>query len=205
MIHQQDILRIAGLVSVTVLFLAVAACSTANTDQKSAANTTAQAEQGEGVKMQEIDFNTITGEETSLQEYDGKVVLLVNVASECGYTPQYAGLEELYRTYGDSGLVVLGFPANNFGNQEPGSNEEIMQFCETRFDVTFPMMAKVSVKGDDKHPLYVQLTEHSPLSGEIQWNFTKFLLDRDGQPVARFDSGTEPLSDTLVGEVKKLL
>jgi len=152
-----------------------------------------------------LKFATITGDTTDLAAYDGRVVLIVNTASKCGYTPQYAGLEELYRTYKDSGLVVIGFPANNFGGQEPGSNEQILQFCTGRFDVTFPMMAKVSVKGNDKHPLFRYLTEQSPLPGEIGWNFSKFLLDRDGRLVARWDSGVKPVSDEIVNGIKEAL
>ena len=138
--------------------------------------------------LQDIPFQTITGESTSLKDYAGKVIMIVNVASRCGFTGQYAGLEELYQTYSDSGLVVIGFPANNFGGQEPGSNEEILSFCQTKFDVTFPMMAKVSVKGKDKHPLFRRLTEGNEFSGEIKWNFTKFLIDREGKLAGRFGS-----------------
>jgi len=154
--------------------------------------------------LQAIPFNTIAGTSTSLADFSGQPVLIVNVASECGSTPQYAGLEELYRTYRDSGLVVLGFPANNFGGQEPGTNEQILNFCTSRFDVTFPMMAKISVKGKDKHPLFIALTEQSAIPGEIKWNFSKFLLDRDGKLVARFETSTEPTSDELVSAIKKL-
>ncbi len=155
--------------------------------------------------LMNIPFQTITGDSASLSDYAGKVILIVNVASKCGYTPQYAGLEELYRTYKDSGFVILGFPANNFKNQEPGTNEEILKFCKSKFGVTFPMMAKISVKGEDKHPLYVELTEKSKFPGDITWNFNKFLLDRKGNVVARFDSPVEPMSDELVGHIKKLL
>jgi len=150
-------------------------------------------------------FLTITGDTTSLADFGGKVVLVVNTASECGFTPQYAGLEELYRKYKDRGLVVVGFPANNFGGQEPGTNEEILNFCTTKFDVTFPMMSKVSVKGKDKHPLFVYLTEQSPLPGEIQWNFSKFLLDKNGRLVARYPSKVTPLDSELVSTVEDLL
>lgn len=153
----------------------------------------------------DIPFKTITGEETSLQAFKGNVVLLVNVASECGFTPQYKGLEALYRKYKDSGFVIIGFPANNFGGQEPGSNEEILKFCQTKFDVTFPMMSKISVKGKDKHPLFVYLTEDSNLPGEIGWNFSKFLLDRDGHLVARYPSETTPEDKELVDKIKSLL
>jgi len=155
--------------------------------------------------LMNIPFQTITGDSASLSDYAGKVILIVNVASKCGYTPQYAGLEELYRTYKDSGFVILGFPANNFKNQEPGTNEEILKFCKSKFGVTFPMMAKISVKGEDKHPLYVELTEKSKFPGDITWNFNKFLLDRKGNVVARFDSPVEPMSDELVGHIKELL
>ncbi len=152
-----------------------------------------------------IPFETITGEKISLDAYHGKVILIVNTASKCGYTPQYDGLEKLYREYKDSGLVVIGFPANNFGAQEPGTNGQIIEFCQTTFDVTFPMMAKVSVKGDDKHPLFKYLTEESSLPGEIAWNFNKFLLDRDGRLTARYESKVTPQSDELVEKVRELI
>jgi len=152
-----------------------------------------------------IPFETIAGDTARLDDFRGHVVLIVNVASECGYTPQYADLEALYRRFGDSGLVVIGFPANNFGGQEPGTNEQILTFCQSKFDVTFPMMAKVSVKGSDKHPLFAGLTETSPLPGEIEWNFSKFLLDRDGNLVARFPSKVGPMSAEIVAKVEELL
>jgi glutathione peroxidase len=152
-----------------------------------------------------IPLETITGDTTTLADLESSALLLVNVASKCGYTPQYEGLEALYRQYKDSGLVVVGFPANNFGGQEPGSNEEVLSFCQRRFDVTFPMMAKISVKGGDKHPLFAALTENSQIPGEIEWNFSKFLLDRDGRLVARFDSNVKPLSDGLLDKLRPLL
>lgn len=151
-----------------------------------------------------IPFKTISGHDSTLADFNGKVVLVVNVASECGYTPQYAGLQKLYEQYKDSGLVVIGFPANNFGGQEPGSNEQILKFCATKFHVTFPMMAKVSVKGKDKHPLFAYLTEQSSIKGEIKWNFGKFLLDRDGELVARFDSGVAPDAPELTSRIVSL-
>lgn len=152
-----------------------------------------------------IPFQTITGEERNLGAFEGNVVLLVNVASECGFTKQYAPLEKLYEKYKDSGLVVIGFPANNFGGQEPGSNEEILNFCTSKFDVTFPMMAKVSVKGNDKHPLFSYLTENSDIKGEIEWNFSKFLIDRDGKLVKRFEPKIDPLSKEITDAIKQLL
>ncbi len=151
------------------------------------------------------EFATITGEATSLDDYKGKVVLLVNTASRCGFTGQYAGLEKLYREKKDAGLVVIGFPANNFKSQEPGTNEEILNFCRAMFDVSFPMMAKISVKGDDIHPLYKYLTEDSPYPGEITWNFNKFLLDREGNVVARFESAVSPDDTQLLAKIDELL
>lgn len=150
-------------------------------------------------------FNTIEGKTTSLEAYKGKVILIVNVASKCGYTPQYNGLEQLYHKFKDRGFVVLGFPANNFGNQEPGTDQEIQKFCTTTFNVTFPMMSKVSVVGDDIHPLFGYLTEKSSLPGPIKWNFSKFLVDKKGQLVSRYPSGVEPLDSSLVAKVEELL
>ena len=149
----------------------------------------------------------IDGANAPLHQYKGKVLLLVNVASKCGYTPQYAGLEALYEKYKDRGLVVIGFPANNFGAQEPGTNEEIKSFCTRTYHVTFPMYAKVSVKGDDKTPLYQYLTQEANPStnGEIGWNFTKFLVDRNGKVIARFDSKIKPDDPGLTGSVEKAL
>lgn len=154
-------------------------------------------------KMKDID-----GKEVNLADYKGKVVMLINVASNCGYTKQYKGLEALYEKYKDQGFVIVGFPANNFGGQEPGSDEEIKKFCTSKFSVTFPMMSKISVKGDDKAPLYKFLTE-SPtagdFAGDIGWNFTKFLVDRNGQVFARFASKTTPEDAELTGAVEKAL
>ena len=152
-----------------------------------------------------IPFNTITGDSTNLTAYKGKVVLVVNVASQCGNTPQYAALEALYRKYKNRGFVILGFPANNFGQQEPGTNEEILTFCKTNYDVTFPMMSKISVAGPDQHPLYTYLTKESALPGKITWNFGKFLLDRNGVVIARFDPKTKPDNPELVSKIEKLL
>ncbi len=145
---------------------------------------------------------TIDGREISLSEYDGEVVLVVNTASECGFTPQFAGLEELYRAYRDRGFTVLGFPCNQFGGQEPGTEAEISGFCEKNYGVTFPMFAKVEVNGADEHPLFTWLkTEGGGLLGSrIKWNFTKFLVGRDGQVIGRWSPTTEP--SALGGEVE---
>ena len=152
-----------------------------------------------------IPFQTITGEDTSLAKIEAGAYLVVNVASRCGFTKQYEQLEELYRRYKERGLVVIGFPANNFGGQEPGTNEEILNFCTSRFDVTFPMMSKISVKGKDIHPLYAYLTEKSAFPGEIPWNFTKFLLDKEGTVIARYNPQTGPLDKELVSKIEELL
>lgn len=166
--------------------------------------------QTEKAKTAAIDYfhlplKTIAGNDTTLESFKGKVVLLVNVASKCGNTKQYAALEELYRKYKDRGFVVVGFPANDFGGQEPGTDQEILNFCQSKFDVTFPMMSKISVKGEDKHPLYAYLTQESPFAGEIEWNFTKFILDRTGKPAARFTPKTVPDSDEVIATVERLL
>jgi glutathione peroxidase len=151
----------------------------------------------------EYPVNRIDGQRTTLAEYRGQVLLLVNVASKCGLTPQYAGLQSLYETYRDRGLVVAGFPANEFGAQEPGSNDEISQFCQTNFGVTFPMFAKICVKGKDIHPLYSELIRTAP-GGEIQWNFEKFLVDREGK-VTRFAPIVTPNDPTLIAAIEKAL
>ena len=140
-------------------------------------------------------MNSIDGQPVSLKSYKGKVVLLVNVASKCGYTQQNTGLEALYEKYMVKGLVIVGVPANNFMQQEPGTNEEIKTFCSRKYNVSFPMMSKVSVLGEDKTPLYRYLTDKSSdpkFAGEIKWNFTKFLFDRSGKPVARFEPAVTP-------------
>ena len=156
-----------------------------------------------GFEMEDIDGNPV-----KLAQYKGKVLLIVNVASKCGYTPQYAGLEALYEKYRDRGFAVLGFPANNFGSQEPGSNEDIKQFCTVNYHVTFPMFSKISVKGDDKHPLYQYLTgseQGRQFGGEIKWNFNKFLIGRDGDIIAVYGSKTEPQSPELTGRIESAL
>jgi glutathione peroxidase len=152
-----------------------------------------------------LPLRTITGDSTTLADFAGKVILLVNTASKCGYTPQYAGLEALYKTYKDSGLTVIGFPANDFKQQEPGTNTEIAEFCRSNYGVTFPMMEKISVKGETQHPLYKYLTTESPFPGEITWNFNKFLLDREGRIVARFDTKIKPDDPQVIARIKELL
>jgi len=148
----------------------------------------------------------IDGRERSLSEFKGKVLLIVNTASKCGFTPQYKGLEELYRKYHDQGLVILGFPCNQFGKQEPGSEAEIGQFCELNFGVTFPLFAKIEVNGPGAHPLYQHLKAQAPgLLGSkaIKWNFTKFLVDRAGRVVERYAPTATP--DSLKQDIERLL
>jgi glutathione peroxidase len=153
--------------------------------------------------VHEFTLNSIDGKPAPLSAYRGKVVLIVNVASRCGFTPQYAGLEALYEKYKDRGFVILGFPANNFGGQEPGTNEEIKTFCSTKYNVTFPMYSKISVKGDDKAPLYQFLT--AATGSEIQWNFTKFLVDKSGKVIARFEPKVTPESPDVTSAIEKAL
>jgi glutathione peroxidase len=153
-------------------------------------------------------LSSIDGQPAPLAAYKGKAILLVNVASKCGFTPQYTALESLYEKYKDRGLVIVGIPANNFGAQEPGTNQEIKTFCTRTYHVSFPMMSKVSVKGDDTTPLYQFLTDPATdpkHSGEIKWNFTKFLIDRNGQIAARFEPNVTPDSPEVTAAVEKAL
>ena len=148
-------------------------------------------------------FANLLDEPVSLCQFTGKVLLIVNTASECGYTPQYEGLEKLYRRYRDQGFAILGFPANDFGGQEPGSNKEIAQFCHVNYDITFPMFAKTSVAGANANALYRALAAKT--GKPPRWNFHKYLLDRAGQPVAVFESAVEPDDTRLVAQIEKLL
>ena len=153
-------------------------------------------------------MNSIDGQPVSLKSFQGKVVLLVNVASKCGFTPQYTALEAVYEKYKSRGLVIVGIPANNFMSQEPGTNAEIKTFCSTKYNVTFPMMAKISVKGDDQTPLYTFLTGKATdpqFAGDIKWNFTKFLFDRNGNPVARFEPKVTPDSADVTAAIESAL
>ncbi|MEE1748653.1 MULTISPECIES: glutathione peroxidase [unclassified Streptomyces] len=158
--------------------------------------------------LHDIPLRTLTGEPTSLADYSGKVVLLVNVASKCGLTPQYAGLVKLQNEYADRGFTVLGVPCNQFAGQEPGSAEEIQTFCSTTYGVSFPLLEKTEVNGDGRHPLYVELARLADADGEagdIQWNFEKFLISPAGEPVARLRPRVEPESPELVTAIESLL
>ncbi|MDQ0221199.1 glutathione peroxidase [Peribacillus cavernae] len=164
--------------------------------------------------------NLSNGEEISLEKYKGKVMLLVNTASKCGLTPQYEGIEKLFETYNEKGFTVLGFPCNQFGGQEPGTDEEISSFCSVNYNVTFPLFQKIEVNGENAHPLYQYLREQAPVDADldensplnqdsnvedssIKWNFTKFLIDQDGNVVKRFAPTTKP--EEIVGDIEKLL
>ena len=154
----------------------------------------------------DIPTKDIDGKAASLKPYEGKVLLIVNVASRCGYTPQYKALEATYEKYKDQGLVVLGFPCNQFGGQEPGSDAEIKQFCTSKYNVTFPMFDKLEVNGSSRHPLYVALAgEGSPFPGNIKWNFTKFLVGRDGKILKRFESKVKPDSAEVTAAIETAL
>ncbi|MFD7639354.1 glutathione peroxidase [Kitasatospora sp. NPDC059795] len=156
----------------------------------------------------ELPIRTLAGEPSSLAEHRGKVLLLVNVASKCGLTPQYSGLERLQEVYGERGFTVLGFPCNQFAGQEPGSAEEIQEFCSTTYGVSFPLFEKVEVNGAGRHPVYARLTEVADASGEagdVQWNFEKFLVGADGEVVGRFRPRTEPESPELVAAIEAQL
>jgi glutathione peroxidase len=152
-------------------------------------------------------IHTLSGDETSLAAFDGKAILAVNVASKCGLTPQYTGLEELQQKYSDRGFTVVGFPCNQFGGQEPGSADEIATFCSTNYGVTFPLMEKIDVNGDDRHPIYAELTDVADAeghTGDIRWNFEKFLIGPDGT-VTRFAPTVTPEDPALVGAIESSL
>ncbi len=154
----------------------------------------------------DIPLKDINGKDTTLAAYKGKVLLLVNVASQCGYTPQYKGLEAIYKKYSDRGFTVLGFPCNQFGSQEPGTDAEIVQFCTSKYNVTFPLFDKIEVNGANRHPLYVMLAgPDSPFPGNITWNFNKFLIGKDGKILKRFDSKVTPESAELTQAVESAL
>jgi len=170
--------------------------------------TSAPAEPMAETSVLDFTMKSIDEKDVPLSTYRGKVLLIVNVASRCGHTKQYEGLEKLYETYRGQGFEVLGFPANNFMGQEPGSNEEIKEFCSTRFGVQFPMFSKISVKGDDQHPLYRFLTSEATnpgFAGNVKWNFQKYLVNRDGEVIAKFAPGDEPLSTEVVSALEAAL
>jgi glutathione peroxidase len=160
------------------------------------------------MSLYDIELTTLAGEPTTLADLRGKAVLIVNVASKCGLTPQYNGLEQLQERYADRGFSVVGFPSNQFGNQEPGTAEEIRTFCSTTYGVTFPMMSKINVNDPDRHPLYqelVQTADAEGAAGDVQWNFEKFLIDPEGKVVNRFRPMTQPEDETVVTALEAVL
>jgi glutathione peroxidase len=163
-----------------------------------------RAEGTKAMSFHDFTMKTIDGEQRSLDEHKGKVLLVVNVASACGYTPQYEGMEKLHERLKDRGFAVLGFPSNDFGAQEPGTEEQIKSFCTTNFGVTFPMYAKIPVKGASKHPLYAFLTQGPP-AGEVSWNFEKFLVGKDGQVIGRYKSSVTPEDPKLAEDIERAL
>lgn len=184
------------LLTACLLFLLVGIAFTVNADKL------------QQISIYTIPVETIEGDTISLGEYEGKALLIVNVASKCGFTPQYEGLQNLYERYSEQGFAVLGFPANNFASQEPGTDEEIQQFCTTNYGVSFPMFSKISVKGDDQHALYQYLTDkrtNPEFAGEITWNFNKFLIGPDGQILNRFGSKVKPESEEITGAIEAIL
>jgi len=156
------------------------------------------------MSLHDYTLPTIDGADQSLADFRGNVLLVVNTASACGFTPQYAGLEKLHETYAPRGFRVLGFPSNDFGKQEPGNEQEIKTFCSTRYQVTFPLFSKIAVKGPSKHPLYAFLTQAAP-AGEVKWNFAKFLVGKDGNVIARYDSSVTPQDPALLAAIEKAL
>lgn len=156
--------------------------------------------------LSEIPFKTIKDQDSSLADYEGKVVLIVNTASKCGLTGQYEGLEKLYKKYKTKDFVVIAFPCNDFNGQEPGTAKEIQKFCKTQYDVSFPLMAKVHVKGEEQHPLYTALTgPKGAFPGDVKWNFGKFLIGKDSKPIARFEPKQQPESPEITSAIEKAI
>jgi len=198
---------VRAMIVLEVVFLGLS-CKPRDTSTSTPESSTSSPQAKPAASIYDFEMDDIDGNPVKLADYRGRVLLIVNVASECGYTPQYAGLQAIYEKYRDRGFTVLGFPANNFGNQEPGTNEQIKQFCTTNYKVTFPMFSKISVKGDDKHPLYQYLTgseQGRQFGGEVKWNFNKFLIDRGGDIVGVYGSRTEPQSPELIGRIENAL
>ncbi len=164
-----------------------------------------QEKQHTSAQIYDFTMDDIDGNPLPLNTFKGNVIMVVNTASFCGNTPQYEGLQTLYEQYRDQGFTILAFPANDFGRQEPGDNKEIAEFCYTKYSLEFPLFCKITVLGDQKHPLYRYLTEDTPFKGEIKWNFQKFLISKDGKVIARYRPSQKPLSKLIVHDVKEAL
>lgn len=205
--YQQKLCHAALVVaSIPMVFGAATHAGETMTDRVPPSEMSSSEEKPVSKYVLDYEMKTIEGKPVRLDEYKGKVILVVNVASKCGLTPQYKGLEALYKEHKDDGLVVIGFPANNFGNQEPGSDEEIAEFCTLNYGVSFPMMSKISVKGKDAHPLYKQLAaQPEPVGGEPQWNFEKFLINHKGEVVVRHGPRVTPEDPDLIKDIKRLI
>ncbi len=189
----------------TILFLSLTLSCKPGYSFEPSSDRVKEATQAAMAPVYNFTMDDIDGHPVDLQRFQGKVLLLVNTASLCGNTPQYGGLQTLYEQYQEQGLEILAFPANNFGKQEPGTNEEIKSFCYTKYALEFPLFTKISVKGEDTHPLYQYLTKDSPFPGEITWNFQKFLVDRQGNIIARYRPGLKPLSPQIVTGIEEAL
>ncbi len=200
-------MKYLGIVLSVILTVAVVAVATKDEGASANSQSVSKTEKTmSGKTMFDFKVKDINNKEVDLSQYKGKVVLVVNVASKCGYTRQYTGLEKIYNKYKDRDFVILGFPCNDFGGQEPGTNEEIKEFCSTKFSVTFPMMDKVAVLGEGKAPLFAWLTNNEVTgSGDIKWNFEKFLINKEGQIVQRFISKDEPEGEKITAAIEKLL
>ncbi|MBK8983928.1 MAG: glutathione peroxidase [Ignavibacteria bacterium] len=172
-----------------------------NTDNESSKLNTTTTVKSKNIS--DLSVMDMDGNEVKLSDYKGKVLMIVNVASKCGYTKQYAGLEEIYKKYKDRGFEILAFPCNDFGGQEPGSNDEIRTFCESKYNVTFPLFDKIAVLGENKNPLYQRLTENSDPAGDIDWNFEKFIIDKNGDIAARFKSKVKPESEEVTAIIEE--
>lgn len=201
---KKEILVITLIFIFQLCFLGCSKSTNTNSNNKSE-KITQEEKTGLNKNIYDIKVKTMDGQEKSLSDYKGKVLLIVNVASKCGYTKQYSGLEEIYLKYKDQGFEILAFPCNDFGGQEPGTNEEIAAFCSGNFNVTFPLFDKMSVMGEDQSPLYERLTLNSEPAGDIDWNFEKFLIDKNGDIAGRYKSKVKPESEELTGNIETLL
>ena len=201
-IYSRTLLALSGVALLGLEFIAFSTSNTYANEKRSTAfsRTDVAAAPLYGFRLPDID-----GRPVDLNTFKGKVLLIVNTASMCGNTPQYAGLQEMYERYQERGFEVLAFPANDFGQQEPGTNQEIKGFCYTKYSVSFPLFSKISVVGKDKHPLYRYLTEQSAFPGRVTWNFQKYLVDRSGNVIGKYDPGMDPLSPAILIDVEKAL
>ena len=194
-----------NLIIIVIMALAIAGCSSVKKNGESEKNANQVALNSTTQNFYDFSALNMQGKEIKLSDYKGKIVLVVNTASKCGFTPQFAGLEELYKKYSSRGFVVLGFPSNQFANQDPGSNEEILEFCQANYGVTFPMFEKIDVNGENAHPVYTYLKNSVPNAEpeKIKWNFTKFLIGKDGKTLKRYESRVKPAD--IEADIQELL